>query len=282
MAYYRPTDLSEAFDILAQSGARILAGGTDIFPAEAGRELRGEVLDITAISELGGMTRTKDGWRIGGAATWSDVINAPLPPAFNALQQAAREVGALQIQNSGTVAGNLCNASPAADGVPPLLVLDAMVEIGSGRGLRHMPLSEFIKGVRDTALEPDEIVTAIHVPQAAISGASAFQKLGARKYLVISICMVAARIKVVDGVISDAAISVGACGPVASRLTTLETALIGANITDPSAWHVEIERQITSVLIPIDDIRADARYRITAAAELISNTITDAIQAHAA
>ncbi len=281
MTYYRPTDLTDAFEILAQSGARILAGGTDVFPAETGRELRGEVLDITAISELGGITRTKDGWRIGATATWSDVITAPLPPAFNALQQAAREVGSLQIQNSGTVAGNLCNASPAADGVPPLLVLDAMVEIGSGRGVRHLPLSEFIKGVRNTALEPDEIVTAIHVPQAAINGVSAFQKLGARKYLVISICMVAARIKLVDGVISDAAISVGACGPVASRLTALETELVGANISNPSAWHDTIERQITTVLTPIDDIRADARYRITAATELVNSTIIDAIQAHA-
>ncbi len=279
MAYYRPTDLSEAFDILAQSGARILAGGTDIFPAETGRELRGEVLDITALSELGGITQTKEGWRIGATATWSDVAHAPMPPAFNALQQAAREVGSLQIQNSATVAGNLCNASPAADGVPSLLILDALVEIGSQHGLRRMPLSEFIKGVRDTALELDEIVTAIHVPQAAINGISAFQKLGARKYLVISICMVAARIKVVDGVVSNAAVSVGACSPVACRLTDLEAALIGASITDPSAWRGAIERQIATVLTPIDDIRADASYRITAATELVNNTIDNAIQA---
>lgn len=276
MAYHRPTDLTDAYDVLTKKGIRILAGGTDVFPAQTGPELQGDVIDITAIAQLRGIVQTDAGWRIGACATWSDVANASLPPAFGALQQAAIEVGALQIQNRATVAGNLCNASPAADGVPPLLVLDAEVEIGSTGGLRRLPLSEFITGVRKTALQTGEIVTAIHVPKTAITGASAFHKLGARKYLVISICMVAARVQQSGGVIQNAAISVGACSPVACRLPKLENALIGKRYDDPAAWKTVLNQQVNQHLTPIDDIRADAAYRKTAAVELINRAIGDA------
>ena len=277
MTYHRPTDLTDAFGILANSGTQILAGGTDVFAAITGRELRGDVLDISAIAQLRGITRTDSGWRIGATTTWSDLAKTPLPPAFTALQQAAREVGSLQIQNSATIAGNLCNASPAADGVPPLLVLDAVIEIGSRAGIRRLPLSEFILGVRKTAIKAGEIVTAIHIPQTGLQGASAFQKLGARKYLVISICMVAARITAIDGVIANAAISVGACSPVACRLTLLEQAMVGCRYDDPAAWQDALKQQVCALLSPIDDIRADAKYRRSAARELINRTILAAI-----
>ena len=98
------------------------------------------------------------------ATTWSEIAAANLPPAFDALRQAAREVGSIQIQNRGTIAGNLCNASPAADGVPPLLALDAAVELASANGTRQLPLSEFITGYRRTARQPDEILSAVIVP----------------------------------------------------------------------------------------------------------------------
>lgn len=276
MAYHRPTDLSDAFGILAKSNMPILAGGTDVFAVETGRELRGDVLDITAIAQLGGIAQTDDGWRIGAITTWSEIVNAVLPSAFLALQQAAREVGSLQIQNSATVAGNLCNASPAADGVPPLLALDASVEIGSQNGIRQRPLAEFITGVRKTALQPGEMVTAIHIPASAVQGASAFQKLGTRKYLVISICMVAARITLSDKVITEAAISVGSCSPVACRMPVLEAALRGQRPDDPTAWQAVLEQQLVDLLTPIDDIRADAGYRSAAAVEMINRSILDA------
>lgn len=276
MAYHRPTTLTDAYGILAKTGVQILAGGTDLFPIQTGHELQGDVIDITAITELGGISQTDFGWRIGACATWSDVANATLPPAFGALQQAAREVGALQIQNSATIAGNLCNASPAADGVPPLLVLEAEIEIRSTKHQRQMPLSEFITGVRKTALQSDEIVTAIHIPKAATKGRAAFHKLGARKYLVISICMVAARVQHEAGVIKEAAVSVGACGPVACRLPHLEEALIGKMASDSSGWKAVLEQQVDQILNPIDDMRADAKYRRAAAMELINRAISDA------
>ena len=139
----------------------------------------------------------------------------------------------MQIQNAGTIGGNLCNASPAADGVPPLLALDAEVELASAAGTRRLPLAAFLHGPRRTARRPDELLTAVLIPAAATEGRSAFLKLGARRYLVISIAMVAARLATADGRVTAAALAVGACGPVATRLPAVEAALVG-HPPDPS------------------------------------------------
>ena len=272
-AYHRPTDLDDALRILAAEPVRIAAGCTDLFPATEAKTLPGPILDITAVEGLRGITSTDSGMRIGAATTWTDVIRGDLPPAFDALKLAAREVGSVQIQNAGTVAGNLCNASPAADGVPCLLVLDASVELMSMRGRRLVPLSEFLTGPRRTALQPGEMVTAIAIPEAALLGRSSFQKLGARKYLVISITMVAARLVVEDGMIWEAAIAVGSCGPVATRLTALEAALAGVPVSE-SMQAVQSDL-VEPFLDPIADIRASAEYRSEAATETVRRVLGD-------
>jgi len=276
MTYHQPTSLKTALEILARSDAQILAGGTDLYPSLTGPALPGNILDITSIGELGGIEQTQHGWRIGATAKWSDITSSTLPPAFNALQEAAREVGSLQIQNSGTVVGNLCNASPAADGVPPFLILDAEVEIAFARGKRRVLLSEFIQDVRSVDLQKDEIVTALHIANESAVGASAFTKLGARKYLVISICMVAARMVVSNGKIVQSAISVGSCSPVALRLTALEELMVGQPVSEQATWRSLLLEQCESLLSPIGDIRADTEYRVSAAVELIDRTITRA------
>src|SRR5262245_15472266 len=183
--YLRPRRLDEALSALARPHS-VLAGGTDFYPARVGRAIDEDVLDIGAIAALRGITANAKGWRIGATTTWSELIEAELPPLFDGLKQAAREVGGRQIQNAGTIAGNICNASPAADGVPCLLALDAEVEI-AGPAVRRLPLRQFITGVRRTALAPGEIVIALHVPRPSRDARSAFVKLGARRYLVISI-----------------------------------------------------------------------------------------------
>ena len=142
--YLRPAGLEEALAALAKPHT-VLAGGTDFYPARVGRAIDENVLDITGIAGLGGIAATAKGWRIGATTRWSELIDADLPPLFDGLKRAARDVGGRQIQNAGTVAGNLCNASPAADGVPPLLALDAEVEIASRRGVRRIALGAFIK-----------------------------------------------------------------------------------------------------------------------------------------
>lgn len=271
--YFRPDTLAEALKLAERDGIRIAAGCTDLFPATQRQQLIGPVLDITGISALRDVARCESGYRIGATATWTDIIRADLPPAFDGLKLAAKEVGAAQIQNSGTVAGNLCNASPAADGVPPLLALDAAVEIQSAAGQRSVLLKDFITGVRQTALLPGEIVTAVAVPASA-GGASTFLKLGARKHLVISIVMVAARLQVEDGVVCDAAIAVGSCSPVAQRLQAVEARLIGQPADAALAMRV-LESDIGAALSPIADIRADAGYRLDAATTLTRRAVTD-------
>jgi CO/xanthine dehydrogenase FAD-binding subunit len=268
--FLRPRTLREAVEALAAPGVGILAGGTDFFPALGERKPAGAVLDLTAIPELRGIEIGPERIRIGAAATWTDVIRAPLPRAFDALKDAAREVGSVQIQNRATVAGNLCNASPAADGVPPLLALDAEIELLSVRGERRVPLGSFITGNRKTARAPGEIVTAILVPR-TIEGPSSFLKLGARRYLVISIAMVAAILEAdTTGRIGQARVAVGSCSPVARRLTQLERDLVGAGLEEVGA---RVEPRHLDVLSPIDDLRGTAEYRRDAARTLVARAL---------
>ncbi|HWA44141.1 MAG TPA: FAD binding domain-containing protein, partial [Hypericibacter adhaerens] len=162
--FLRPKSLREAVEALATPGIQILAGGTDFYPALGDRHLSTPVLDVTGIGELSGIREEQDGVRIAAGTTWSELVATPLPRAFDALKAAAREVGSIQIQNRGTIAGNLCNASPAADGVPPLLALDAEVELMSRASTRRLPLAAFITGNRKTERRSDELVSAIRVP----------------------------------------------------------------------------------------------------------------------
>ncbi|MFT4715104.1 MAG: CO/xanthine dehydrogenase FAD-binding subunit [Paracoccaceae bacterium] len=276
MTYHRPASLEQALVLCAVPGIRILAGGTDILPASPGRDLTGDILDITNVSVLSGINKTPKGWRIGATVRWADLMKTDLPPAFDALKAAAAEVGSPQIQTTASIAGNLCNASPAADGVPPLLILDAVVEITSAYQTRMVPLNEFLKDVRKTVLEQGEIVTAIHVPNSAAKGTSAFLKLGARKYLVISIAMVAVRLEIDKGKISNAAVAVGACSPTAKRLLKFEAALLQKSPHSPDDWQAELKADIAETLDPIDDMRADASYRTLAVVELVTQAIEQA------
>jgi len=269
MRYDRPESLTAALALLAAEPRTVLAGGTDLYVASEAATLPGPVLDIGGIAGLDGIARTSEGVRIGARTRWATVRDAALPPAFDALRAAAAEVGGVQIQNAGTVGGNLCNASPAADGVPPLLVLDAEVELASAAGTRRLPLAAFLAGPRRTTRRPDEIVTGVLIPDAATRGRSAFLKLGARRYLVISIAMVAARLAIAGGRVAEAALAVGACGPVATRLPSVEAALVGhppdPDRIDPLA--------VAAAVAPIDDHRAGAAYRAEAAAELLRRAV---------
>jgi N-methylhydantoinase B len=275
--YHRPATLEAALAIRGAQDVAVLAGGTDIFPARTARAAWGDpthrdVLDITAIPGLRGIEATPAGWRIGCLVTWTALAQAPLPPIFDGLKAAAREVGGMQVQNRATLVGNLCTASPAGDGIPNLLALDAAVELASPRGLRVLDLSGFITGYRSTALAADEVVTALLVPRLD-DARGVFRKLGARHYLVISIAM-AAGIVATDaaGRITEARIALGACSTVAQRLPVLEAALRGVAMQDaadvPQATHLE-------GLAPIDDIRASAAYRRDAALVLLRDLLVD-------
>lgn len=274
--FHQPADLSEALAILGRGGCTPLSGGTDVFPALVDRPPV-PLLDLSRVGDLRGISRTRDHIRFGAATTWTDIARADLPPAFEVLKQAARNVGSIQIQNRGTIGGNLCNASPAADGVPPLLALDAEVELMSAEARRIVPLEQFLRGNRVTVRAPDELLVAVRVPRDIESGRAAFQKLGARKYLVISIVMVAAVLDVRDGRIAQARVAVGAASVVARRLRALEDRLIGERAAQDSASAITLED--LSVLSPIDDVRATGAYRMDAARELIARTLRQAAHA---
>ena len=264
MAYVRPTEFEDALACLATGYKHIAAGCTDLFPATSRQALAGDILDITAISSLRGIARTGGDVRIGAATTWTDVLRAELPAGFDQLKQAAREVGSVQIQNTATVGGNLCNASRPPDGVPALLALDAAVELSAQSGKRALPFADFITGPRQTALRPDELLTAVLIPQGSTHGRSVFLKLGARKYLVISIAMVAARL------------AVGACSAVATRLTDVEVDLVGA-VAHPDLTATITDDAVARYLDPISDPRGDATYRLTAAAELVRRAVVNLV-----
>lgn len=270
-----PTTVNEALALLAAAPDSVLiAGCTDFFPAQGLAPVTRPIIDLSAIAEARGITAGAGGWRFGALTTWTDIAKADLPARFRGLQQAARQVGALQIQNVGTIGGNLCNASPAADGVPPLLCLDAEVELASAGGRRTVPLDRFILGNRKTERRPDEMVTAVLIPDGGGKAASAFLKLGSRTSLVISIAMVSVLLEA-DGAgkVEGAAIAVGACSVVAKRLDALEADLRGQPVS-PSLADLVTPAHL-SPLSPIRDLRGTPEYRLDVALTMIRRGLAE-------
>jgi CO/xanthine dehydrogenase FAD-binding subunit len=218
------------------------------------------------------------GWWIPAGTTWTGFAEQPLPACFDGLRRAARAIGGLQIQNRATIAGNVCNASPAADGLPNLLALDAVVELASTREIRRLPIAEFVTGNRTTLRRPDELVTGLFIPDpaspAGLSASSAFTKLGARAYLVISIAMVAVVVvRDQERRITSARIAVGACSAVAQRLGGLEGELQGQRLVPGVGALVRADH--LADLTPIDDVRGSATYRREAAEVLVRRVLEE-------
>ena len=275
--YLRPDSLGEALGHLAKGGFTVVAGCTDYYCRPDARPFADDIIDLTGLSEARGISDGAEYFRIGALTTWSELATAGLPPQFDALAEAARQVGGVQIQNAGSIGGNLCNASPAADGVPPLLILDAVVELRSAAGVRLLPLDAFILGNRRTALRPDELLTAVLVPKRPGRQASRFLKLGARAYQVISIVMVAALLEAgADGRIVRAAVAVGSCSPVARRLAALEQELAGRPLSG-APLSATLSPAHLAELTPLSDVRGTAGYRLEAARQLVGRAL-DALQ----
>lgn len=270
--YLQPNSLDDAVDELSRQSLTIVAGGTDYYPARVGKPLDDDVLDISRINGLRGIKEADDYFKIGATTSWTDIIDTPLPGWFDGLKLAAREVGGVQVQNAGTIAGNLCNASPAADGVPPLLALNAELELASIRGARPISLEKFIISNRETRCGRDEIVTGLRIPKPANPTTSTFIKLGARKYLVISIVMVAAVIEQgPDNRVNAARIAVGSCSSVAKRLRLLERALVGQPMS--ADLGALVTPDYLSILRPISDVRGTADYRHDATVTLVRRAL---------
>ncbi len=269
--FERPRSMAEAASLLAAGDWALLAGGTDLYPAHVGRPVTRPLLDLSRVDGLRGIRESDAGWAIGATTTWTDLIRADLPPLFDALKAAAREVGGVQIQNAGTIAGNVCNASPAADGMPVLLALGAEVELHSLLGSRRLPLADFVLGSRRTARREDELVTALHIPSRSARARSVFSKLGGRRYLVISIAMVAVVVDLDDADrVTSAGVAVGSCSAVAMRLGSLEARLIGREVAQLADC---VEAADLALLTPIDDVRGSAGFRGDATLTLLRRAL---------
>lgn len=275
--YAQPTTLAEALALRVERSWTVLAGGTDFYPARVDRPVTESVLDISRVSGLKAIEEHAGYFRMGALVTWSQLLAAPLPACFDALKMAAREVGGIQIQNRGTIVGNVCNASPAADGIPALLALNAQVEVQSHTiPAAQIDLLSFIISAKKTSLSSDALVTALVIPKPTHSARSAFLKTGARTYLLISTAMVAAVIEHENDRIVHARVAVGSCTAVAQRLPTLETRLQG-QLLDRNLLS-KIQREDFSGLKPIDDVRATAKYRLDCAMTLTQRVLSHLVE----
>jgi carbon-monoxide dehydrogenase medium subunit len=276
--YYQPTTTSEALALLAEHGeqVRVIAGGTDlILELERGVRRQRVLVDITRIPDLDfiDLDEAKGEITLGALVTHNDVAASPLLDARAfPLARACWEVGAPQIRNRGTVAGNLVTASPANDTITPLWALDGAVTLASQpRGLRRLPFDQFFKGVRRTALEPDEMVTAIHLRALPASSRGTFIKLGLRRAQAISLVNVAVVLDFDGDLVTAARITLGSVAPTIVRAREAEASLVGRPLKDTGMHHAaELAVQAAH---PIDDLRASADYRASMVGVLVERAL---------
>jgi len=260
---HTPRSLDEALRLKAElPGARPIAGGTDLLVELNFDRARPEaILNLAEVAELKAWTRENGTLRLGAGVTYAGLMREPLAAALPALAQAARTVGSPQIRNRGTIGGNLATASPAGDSLPPLLVEGAVVELGSVRGIRSLPLTEFLVGPKRNALEPDELVLAVRLDPSGQP--QTFMKVGPRNAMVIAVCSLAL---VADRERGELRASFGSSGPVAGLVTA------------PLADRDGFAELVAAAASPIDDVRGTAAYRRHALRVLATRALDRCLQ----
>ena len=257
--------LSEALSLRdAHPEATVLAGGTDLMVyVESGSMTLEGVLNLWGCADLGGIEQTSEGVRIGAMSTWRDVRASALMP--DALRECAATVGAAQIQNRGTVGGNIVNGSPAGDSLPLWLALDAQFEVASVDGSRRIAASEFWTGYRQNAMSANELLVAVHI--APVDGDMLhFRKVGTRMAQAISKVVLGGRVRRENGQIVEARVALGSVAATPIRLPSVESALVaGAGI--------EASAHVSQDITPIDDIRSTSDYRMSVAKRIVRSWI---------
>lgn len=264
IAFFAPRSLQEALELRARERLRAvpLAGGTDLMVVQnAGARPEG-YLSLGQVPELKGIRRGESRLELGAGCTFTELIRDPLVVEhLPELSEASRQIGAVQIQNRGTLGGNLVNASPAGDSLPVLCVLDAvLVLVSLGRGLRKVSIHDFYTGYRQTLLADDELLLRVEVPLPHPESRGSFGKVGSRQAQTISKVMAAMRSRLdAQGCFQEVALSFGSVGPVVKRARKVEAALIGH---PPSLSLVDrVEPLLQDEISPIDDLRSSAQYR---------------------
>lgn len=279
-AYYAPTSIGEAVALLHQHAgqAKILAGGTDLFLRLQRRAVMPSVvIDVKRIPALGDLRyRPEDGLHLGATVTHAMVVEHPaVQQHYGALAQAAQWVGSLQTRHRGTVVGNLCNASPAADTAPALLAYGALVRMTGPEGERELPLEAFLQGPGRTALGAAEMVTALHLPPPGTSTGWGYARR-TRTVMDIALVSTCAVLQASHGVCQVVRIGLGAVGPTPLRATQAEAVLQGQR--PDVALVAEASRLAAAAARPITDIRASAAYRQEMVQVLSQRCLTAALR----
>jgi CO/xanthine dehydrogenase FAD-binding subunit len=267
----RAASLDDALSRLASEPGRWMpfAGGTDLMVVlETGRMPPRNFLEISSIAELQGITVDADHVRIGALATYTDLLeHGVLQSEFPLVAEAARQTGAVAIQNRGTVGGNIANGSPAADLPPALLVYDAEIELVSVRGGRVRAYDGFHRAYKQMDLGPDELVSAVRLPRGRHATRQMYRKVGTRRAQAISKICFAATLVADGDVVSDVRIALGSVAPTVVRARAAEDALRSRTLSPDTAQHARaaLEAEIT----PIDDLRSSATYRRRVAGNLL-------------
>ncbi len=258
------SDLAEALALRqTYPDATVLAGGTDLMVfLEAGLIQPRRIINLWGCDGLRGIEEDESAGtvRIGALTTWTDLIRHAAIP--DTLQECARTVGATQTQNRATVGGNICNASPAGDSLPLWLALDAELEVASVRGTRRVAARDFWTGYRTVSLAPDELLVAVHICPTN-SDHVHYRKVGTRLAQAISKVVLGGRLRIVDGIVTEARVALGSVAPVPLRLPAVEAALEGGPVNPAAADHVVAD------IASIDDIRSTASYRNTVATRVV-------------
>jgi len=269
--------LEECLETLAKYGsdAALLAGGTDLYVLmETGMKLPKAVIHTGGVKELKDSKVNGGCVSIGTAVTHSEIARLEVTEGVDCLRAGARAIGSPQIRNVGTAGGNIANASPAADLYPPLMVLDAVLELRSLRGTREVGLEEFVTGPGITSLGPDELITCARFKRPEGTFYTGFAKIGLRDALAISVANAAVTVTSKDGRFDQVRIACGAVAPRPIRMKEVEALLTGQ---EPSAELIKQAGDMTSKQCdPITDIRASRDYRRQVAGVIVSRLIENA------
>jgi CO/xanthine dehydrogenase FAD-binding subunit len=298
MTVLRPRSAREALTVFARTpDALPIVGGTDVMVAWNLGELNGRtMLDLSRLSEWsrieradidGGApspragsraqdSRRANGWhthaalRIGALVTHTALQrDRTVRERFPLLVAACATVGGVQIQNRGTIGGNIANASPAGDTLPPLAVYDAIVHVAGAAGRRRVPFLDIFAGVKRTTLQPGELIEAIELPFPSPSARAMFRKVGTRAAQAISKTVAAGLLWLApDGAVQDVRLALGSMAPTVRRLRSVESALIGQRLT-PDIIRDAVSR-LPADVAPIDDVRSTAAYRLLTSQQLIA------------
>ena len=277
--FIKPNSLGEVVNALEETGGKILAGGTDIIPRMRNNLFSASVLvDASNIFDLSFIEEVDDQIAIGALTTHQEIVNSQLLQSANpALVAAAESIGCRQTRNRGTLGGNIANASPAADTIPPLLAFDARIQLLRKGGERSVPLEEFLVGPGETSLESGELIHSITFSRLSGAWGAAFQKMGKRKGMAIAVVSVAVVVVLnPKGMVQDARIALGSVAPTVVRSPRAEEKLIG---TEAGLGAIQdAANAVVEDISPISDVRSTAEYRQHAARVLTHRALEEAIE----